>query len=572
MKNDIRDEIFREVAGQRISASVSAEADGTLFGVDAAQRHARGLGLSVTARIADGKRVRWGDIVLLVQGAPTAIAQGEEVLIGTMAKPSGIATAAAEAVRRAGNRVRIVAGAWKKMPPELKAMVRGAVQAAGASYRITDGPFLYLDKNYLRIFGGIRRALEATAHLDGYARVVQIRGEQQAIADEAAQAAAAGAAILMVDTGDPEDIDRVAATLRALGLRRTVQLAFAGGITLDSIEALGTRDVDILDVGTAIVDAPLLPLRFDVLPRAAATGAPIELNLLEKTELWIQPIRLKGANLQAIGGAVAEVLELGGDEVLVTDVRDQVVTLDILRRTVMAEQIAGKERALLARLAKIAGVNITDETAIHSEGVLGLIALGEAEVAPLLETGRDLGERLRLAMARRAMVFPTGKEVQQGLIRDTNTDLIATRLRQCGFRVAAGPPLPDDAETIGGALRRAVGDGYGLVITTGGVGAERKDQTVEGICRIDPTAATPYVMRFQQGTGRHVKDGVRIVVGQLDTALIVALPGPNEEVRVALEVLVGGLRAGLGKIELAEALAARLREALHKKMARHSHG
>jgi molybdopterin biosynthesis enzyme len=78
-------------------------------------------------------------------------------------------------------------------------------------------------------------------------------------------------------------------------------------------------------------------------------------------------------------------------------------------------------------------------------------------------------------------------------------------------------------------------------------------------------------MRFQQGTGRHVKDGVRIAVGQLDTALIVALPGPNEEVRIALEVLVEGLRAGLGKAELAEALAARLRERLREKMARRSH-
>ncbi len=571
MESDIRDEIFRALAGQSITATVSAEADGTLFGAEAARRRAEDLGLSATLRASDGKRVRWGDIVLLVQGAPKAIVQGEEVLIGAMAKPSGIATAAAEAIRRAGNRIRVVSGAWKKMPPELKATVRGAVQAAGASYRITDGPFLYLDKNYSRILGGIRRALQATAHLAGYTRVIQIRGEQQAIADEAAEAAAAGADILMVDTGDPDDIDRVAARLRELGLRQTVQLAFAGSISLDSIDALATRDVDILDVGTAIVDAPLLPLRFDVLPRAAASGSPIELNLLEKTELWIRPIRLQGANLQAIAGALAEVLELAADEVLVTDVRDEVVTLDILRRTVMAEKIAGKERVLLARLAAIPGVSITDETGIHSEGVLGLIALGEAEVAPLLETARDLGERVRLTMARRAMVFPTGREVQQGAIRDTNTDLIASRLRQCGFRVAVGPPLPDDAETIGGAARRAIGDGYGLVITTGGVGAEEKDQTIEGIRQIDPTAATPYVMRFQQGTGRHHKDGVRIAVGQLDTALIVALPGPNEEVRIALEVLVEGLRAGLGKAELAQALAARLREGLREKMARQSH-
>jgi len=570
MQSDIRDEIFRTVAGETITAMVSAEADGILYGLEAARRHAGELGLAVTARAADGKRVRWGDIVLLVQGPPKAVTQGEEVLIGAMGKASGIATAAGEAVRRAAGKVRVVSGAWKKMPPELKHTVRGAIQAGGAGFRIVDGPFAYLDKNYLRILGGIRGALEATAHLAGHARVVQIRGEQRAIADEAAEAAAAGAAILMLDTGDPEDIDRVAGRLREMGLRDRVRLAFAGGIALQDIEALAARDVDILDVGTAIVDAPLLPLRFDVLPRATA-GAPIELNLLEKTELWVRPIHLHGANLQAIGRAVAGVLDLKEDEVLVTDVRDQVVTLDILRRTVLAEQIAGKERALLERLAAIPGVTLTDETGIHSEGVLGLIALGEADVAPALEAGRDLGERLRRVMARRAMVFPTGSEVLRGVIQDTNTEFIAARLRQHGFRVAASPPLADDDELIGGAIRRAVGEGYGLVITTGGLGAEDKDRTVEGILRVDPGAATPYLARFQKGTGRHVKDGVRLAVGELGEALIVALPGPNEEVRVGLDALLDGLRRGLGKAELAEALAARLRETLREKMGRHHH-
>jgi molybdenum cofactor synthesis domain-containing protein len=570
VQRDIRDEIFRDVAGETVTATVSAEADGVLCGLEAARRHAAALGLAVTARAEDGKRVRWGDIVLLVQGSPKAVAQGEEVLIGAMAKASGIATAAAEAVRRAGVRVRVVSGAWKKMPPELKETVRGAIRAGGAGFRIADGPFLYLDKNYLRILGGIRRALEATAHLADHARVIQIRGEHRPIAEEAAEAAEAGAAILMLDTGDPDDIDRVAARLREAGLRGRVRLAFAGNIALADIEALSARDVDVLDVGTAIVDAPLLPLRFDVVPRAQV-GRPVEFNLLEKTELWIRPIHLQGANLQAIGRAVAEVLDLGADEVLVTDVRDEVVTLDILRRTVLAEQIAGKERALLARLGAIAGVTVTEETGVHSEGVLGLIALGEANVAPALAAQRELGDRVRQAIARRAMVFPTGGEVQRGVIADTNTDLIAARLRQHGFRVAAGAALPDDDEVIAGAIRRAITEGYGLVITTGGLGAEDKDRTVEGILRVDPGAATPYLAKFQRGTGRHVKDGVRIAVGHVEDALIVALPGPNEEVRVGLEVLLDGLKRGLPKADLAESLAGRLREILREKMGRHHH-
>lgn len=570
MPGDIRDEIFHHLAGQTTTAVVSAEADGVLAGIEAARRHGSALGLSITARVQDGAGLRRGDIVLVARGSAQAIARGEEVLIGAMAKPSGIASAAARAGRLAGRRVRVVCGAWKKMPPEMKAIVRDAIQAGGASFRIAEPPFLYLDKNYLRMLGGLGAALEATAHLHGYAQAVQVRGERAAIADEAAEAAAAGVAVLMVDTGQPEDIDRVSQRLRSMGLRDKVRIAFAGGIRLDQIEALAARDVDILDVGTAIVDAPLLPLRFDVVPRSAVS-APIELNLLEKTELWIRPIQLREADLQAIGQAVAEVLELPGDEVLVTDVRDQVITLDVLRPTVMAEQIAGKERALLERLAALPGVTLDEETAVHSEGVLGLIGLSQAQTAAVLEAGRDLSSRLRAAMARRAMVFATGEEVRRGAIRDTNTELIVERLRRHGFRVAVGPVLPDDAETIAGALRRAAGDGYGLVITTGGLGAEDKDCTVEGVLGVDPEAATPYLVHFPSGAGRHVKDGVRIAVGQVEQSLIVALPGPNEEVQVAMEVLLQGLAAGLDKAEMAQALAERLRQTLRDKMARRAH-
>jgi nicotinate-nucleotide pyrophosphorylase (carboxylating) len=411
MEQDIRDEIFKGAAAETITATISAEADGILFGVAAARLRAADLGLTVTARAEDGKRVRWGDVILLVQGPPKAIAQAEEVLLGTMAKPSGIASATAEAVRRAAGRVDIVAGAWKKMPPELKPVVRGAVLAGGGAFRIADDPFIYLDKNYLRILGGIRPALDATAHLKGYKRIIQIRGEHQSIAEEAALAATGGADIVMLDTGDPEDIERVAVCLRRLGLRDRVRIAFAGGVVLGDIETLAAEDIDILDVGAAIVDAPLLPLRFDVVP-PARPGTAMELDLLEKTELWLQPIRLQNANLQTIGRTVAEVLGLGPDEVLVTDVREESVTLDILRRTVLADQIVGKRQVLLERLATIPGVTITGETGVHSEGVLGLIGLGEAEGASVLEAGRELGERVRRTIARRAIVFPTGTELE----------------------------------------------------------------------------------------------------------------------------------------------------------------
>jgi hypothetical protein len=59
-------------------------------------------------------------------------------------------------------------------------------------------------------------------------------------------------------------------------------------------------------------------------------------------------------------------------------------------------------------------------------------------------------------------------------------------------------------------------------------------------------------------------------LGQYNDTLIVALPGPNDEVMASLNILVEGLKAGLDKHILAENLAANLREILRKKIA-HRH-
>jgi molybdenum cofactor synthesis domain-containing protein len=160
--------------------------------------------------------------------------------------------------------------------------------------------------------------------------------------------------------------------------------------------------------------------------------------------------------------------------------------------------------------------------------------------------------------------------VSSGQIKDTNKPTIAKRFEAEGYSVSEGPALPDDESLIAAALREALeSGGYGIIITTGGVGAEKKDQTVEAILSLDPEAATPYVSRYEQGTGRHHKDGVKIAVGKAEDTLIVALPGPNDEVRSSLEILIEGLRDRWSKELLAERLSENLRQKMREKIEHH---
>lgn len=296
-----------------------------------------------------------------------------------------------------------------------------------------------------------------------------------------------------------------------------------------------------------------------------------EFDLLQKTELRIEHISMQNANLTDIAAAVADVLGIERDGVLVTDAQDDVMTIDILKKSLDARNIIGKKDTLLQRLAELKGVNITEKTSICSEGMLGWIALDEKRAGPALERSGKIAEEISKRISKRAIIFSTGHEVASGRIEDTNKPAIAQRLEAEGYSVTRGPALRDDRLLIAGTLRQAVDNGgYGLIITTGGVGAEDKDQTIEAVQELDPDAAVPYICRFRKGTGRHIKDGVRIAAGKFSDTLIIALPGPNDEVRSSMDILISGLKSNADKQVLAEDIAENLRKILREKMSSHN--
>lgn len=262
---DLRDEILRSVAGKRVAAVIIVDDDGIVAETGQATAEAMRLGLTLESIVEEGAPVRNGDEIARFRGSPGQVAMAEESLIGLMAKPSGIATATRRFVEEAGGRPRIVSGAWKKMPPSQKEAIRRAVVTGGAFYRITRDPFVYLDKNYIRVLGGIRQSLDAVAHLTDHKKVVQLKGRRQDIVLEAVEAVRHGADIVCIDTGRRDDVTRVSGELHRLGIRGAISIAFGGNVRLEDIDPLKALDIDILDIGRQIVDAPLLDMRMEVL-------------------------------------------------------------------------------------------------------------------------------------------------------------------------------------------------------------------------------------------------------------------------------------------------------------------
>lgn len=285
-------------------------------------------------------------------------------------------------------------------------------------------------------------------------------------------------------------------------------------------------------------------------------------QLLEKSEVWLRGVRLDGANLPALAGAVAGALALPADKVFVTDVRPDLVVLDILQPRVDLEQVTGKQAELLAAVASVPGAFVAPDASVHSEGILGVIGTPREAVDDYLAGAARLERQIADYAARRVAVVSTGSELLAGEIEDTNFAAIREAMEAAGFEVEFGGIAGDSEREIAGLVARLSAEGFGVIVTTGGVGAEDKDHTVEALERLDPGLATAVLAQYRKGHGRHVKDAVRIAIARLGWSTVIALPGPTHEVKLALPVILDGLARGIDPGTLVEAIAEPLRATL----------
>jgi molybdenum cofactor synthesis domain-containing protein len=294
----------------------------------------------------------------------------------------------------------------------------------------------------------------------------------------------------------------------------------------------------------------------------------VDYDMLGKTELSIHGINLQNADLSGIADVVANVLGLSRSDVLVTDVRGDYLVLDILQKGLDASKIVGREKDLLAAVATLPGVSLEPDARTESRGLLSWVAADPDIAKEGLADAAGMAGDLQVRLGRLVTVFATGTEINNGQVKDTNSPAIRDRLESNGYAVSLGGTLRDDEHFIAGRVRERAEEGYSLIVTTGGVGAEVKDKTIEALQLLDPDAATPTIVTYELGVGRHVhKNAVRIGVAKVLDTIVVALPGPTDEVVLGLGALLKGLaEAETGKAALAERIATVLRARLQEKV------
>jgi nicotinate-nucleotide pyrophosphorylase (carboxylating) len=212
-------------------------------GLDIARRTfevvAAGAPIAFAAHVTDGTRVEGGTVLATIDGPAAVLLTAERTALNLLQRLSGIATATRAYVDAAGGRIAVLD--TRKTTPTLRPLEKYAVRiGGGVNHRFGLFDLILIKDNHVRLAGGVRRAVEAAR---GAAPGLEVEVEAQSVA-EAAEAADAGADIVLLDNLSTSDIRQAVAAIA--GRAKT---EISGGVTLERIPELSTTGADFVSVG-----------------------------------------------------------------------------------------------------------------------------------------------------------------------------------------------------------------------------------------------------------------------------------------------------------------------------------
>jgi nicotinate-nucleotide pyrophosphorylase (carboxylating) len=201
--------------------------------------------LKIEVLINDGEPIKYGDIVLYVEGRDRSILTAERLVLNCMQRMSGIATVTKEIVQKLeGTKCKVLD--TRKTTPNFRLIEKWAVKiGGGVNHRFGLFDMILIKDNHVDYAGGIKEALlSAQKYLETKNLDIPIEIEVRNI-DELKQVLEIGGIIrIMLDNFSFEDIKKA---LVIIDGRFPVEAS--GGITPETVRDYALCGVDYVSMG-----------------------------------------------------------------------------------------------------------------------------------------------------------------------------------------------------------------------------------------------------------------------------------------------------------------------------------
>lgn len=245
-------------------ASILVETMGILAGGEVAKKVFLKVdpSLKVEVLIKDGAKIQPGDIVATISGSVVSLLKAERVALNFLQRLSGIASQTAQYIAEtSGFTVSITD--TRKTTPGLRLLEKYAVRIGGGqNHRLHLGDGILIKDNHLaalRALGMNLKNIVATAKQNappGLKVEVEV-----STAQEAREAVAAGADILMLDNMSPDEMRRIVGLVSD-----RVKIEASGGITLDNVRAAARAGVNVISIGALTHSPKALDMSLELEP------------------------------------------------------------------------------------------------------------------------------------------------------------------------------------------------------------------------------------------------------------------------------------------------------------------
>jgi nicotinate-nucleotide pyrophosphorylase (carboxylating) len=241
---------------------IVAKAEGVIAGLPVAEAVFRAVdaSLSFEPLLSEGQRLSSGQEVARVKGAAGSILRGERVALNFLQRLSGIATATSKLVEAlTGLPVRLLD--TRKTTPGLRSLEKYAVRVGGGHshrFNLTDG-ILIKDNHLAALRARGKSIADAIREVRlGAPHTLRVEIEVTTVED-ALEALAGGAEVLLLDNMSLEDMARVAGVAQGRALTEA-----SGGITSENVRAVAETGVDFISAGAITHSAPAIDLSLDL--------------------------------------------------------------------------------------------------------------------------------------------------------------------------------------------------------------------------------------------------------------------------------------------------------------------